>query len=78
MVRFAVWLVLACGRDDHREDRAHGSGRAIHPPRAERSAVQASASRGEKMRARKPLLPPGALIETPAPEEPLLPFGVSR
>ena len=43
MVRFMIWLAAACGvffaalhlvacgrriRDDHREDRAHGSGRA--------------------------------------------------
>jgi hypothetical protein len=41
-------------------------------PGAEQSARQAAAARGEKMRAKKPQLPPGGLFETPEPEEPTL------
>jgi hypothetical protein len=62
-----------CGRrirDDHREDRAHGSGEQLLG--AERSARQAAAARGEKMRPKKLQLPPGGMFEVPEPEEPAL------
>ena len=36
-------------------------------PGAERSARQAAAARGEKMRSKKPQLPPGGLFEAPEP-----------
>jgi hypothetical protein len=39
------------------------------PCGAERSAWQAAAARGAKMRPRKPQLPPGGLFEAPEPEE---------
>jgi hypothetical protein len=41
-------------------------------PGAERSARQAAAARGEKMRAKRPQLPPGGLFEAPEAEEPAL------
>ena len=41
-------------------------------PGAERSARQAVAARGEKMRSKKLQLPPGGMFEAPEPEEPCL------
>ena len=41
-------------------------------PGAERSARQAAAARGAKMRSKKPQQPPGGLFEAPTPEEPTL------
>jgi|SRR6516162_9854102 len=40
-------------------------------PGAESSARHAAAARGEKMRPKRPQLPPGGLFEAPEPEEPL-------
>jgi hypothetical protein len=64
-----------CGRsirDDHREDQGTDQGEQFILPGAERSARQAAAARGEKMRAWKPQLPPGGLFEAPEVEEPRL------
>jgi hypothetical protein len=48
------------------------TGKRIILPGAERSARQAVAARGAKLRARKLQLPPGGLFEAPEPEEPAL------